>query len=431
MRLLFLAAGTFAAFCSAISAQPTYSREVSRITQAKCAICHRPNDIAPFSLLTFEDASTWAEDIKRVVENRIMPPWKPVPGHGNFKDNYGLTEEERQILLDWVAAGAPEGDEADLPEPKPDTGEWHLGEPDKIVQMTEAFEVPRKKDVYRCFVIPTDLDDDKYVTAVQVLPGNKQIVHHVLLFIDSTGEGEKLDARDEGPGYECYGGPGFIDGGVVGSVATALDLVGGLGGWVPGMRAQPLPEGVALFLPKRAKIVMQVHYYPGGRPGPDQTRVGLYYSKTPVEKRLRYLPILNSSFKIQPGENDRNVTAEFRVPFFAPAKVIQIAPHMHLLGRKIKVEMTSRGETETLIAIDDWDFNWQGFYTYEEPVKVPGNSLVRLTCNFDNSEGNPRNPSNPLKEVGWGEGTEDEMCLAFLGVTLDFENLLPFRLQNH
>ena len=428
MRILVLALAPLASLAP-VYAEPTYSRDVSRIIQAKCQRCHRPNDIAPFALMTFDDASTWAEDISRVVSANIMPPWKPVPGHGEFKDSYGLSAIERQTILDWIAAGAPQGDPADLPDPAPATGQWQLGDPDLIVQMPQSYDVPRKKDDYRCFVLPTGLDADKWVTAVQVVPGNKQIVHHVLLFIDTQGEADKLDGKDGSPGYSCYGGPGF-DVQTLSGIAAALDLTGGLGGWVPGTRVQTLPDGVGLLLPRNAKIVMQVHYFPNGHPGPDQTKVGLYYAKTPVERRMRYLPIVNTSFKIQPGEAAKEVTAKFTIPFFFDAHAIQIAPHMHLLGRKIKVELAGAKSAGDMIQIDDWDFNWQGFYTFQEPVALPAGSTVKLSCTFDNTKDNPKNPSDPLKVVGWGEGTEDEMCLAFLGVTLDREKLSLFNVSN-
>ncbi len=406
-----------------IQAQPTYSKEVSRIFQGKCQQCHRPNDIAPFALMSYEDASTWAEDIGRVVEAKIMPPWKPVPGHGEFRDNFGISPDERKTILDWVAAGAPEGEAADLPEPSPITGEWQLGDPDLVVQMPEPFEVPRRKDVYRCFVLPTGIDQDKFVSAVQILPGNRQVVHHVLLFLDSTGAAEKLDAKDEGPGYECFGGVGVDADGSLG--LGGIDVFSGLGAWVPGSRVPVLPDGVGIGLPRKARIVMQIHYFPNGRPGPDQTRIGLYFSRQPVQRRLRYLPIVNTTFKLQPGESARKVEASLTLPPFLDAKAYQIIPHMHLLGKTIKVQIVDRAVTRDMIQIDDWDFNWQNLYSYQEPVAVKSGSTVKLTCTFDNSEANPKNPSNPLKVVGWGEGTEDEMCLAFIGATFDLENLLP------
>ena len=419
-----------AATASTAAAQPTYTKDISRIVQAKCQGCHRPNDIAPFALMTYDDAVTWAEDINRVVSNRIMPPWKPVPGHGDFRGAYNLTDDERQTLLDWIAAGTPQGDDADLPEAPPEqTSEWQLGDPDLVVQMAQVFDVPRRQDLYRCFVMPTGIDEDKWVSAVQVIPGNRQIVHHVLLFLDTSGKARDMDGADGNPGYDCFGGPGFpINGGS--GLLSLLNLDLGLGGWVPGTRITPLPDGTALFLPRTADIVMQVHYFPNGRPGPDQTKVGIYYSKAPVQKRLRYLPLVNTAFQIEPEDPDKVVTASFGpVPFFFDAHAVQIAPHMHLLGRKIQVELKKRGEDpEDMVLIDDWDFNWQGFYTYKEPLALPVGSTLKLTCHFDNTVDNPKNPNDPLRVVGWGEGTQDEMCLAFIGFTLDREQLTDFNL---
>jgi hypothetical protein len=402
---------------AAVFGQPTYSKEVSRILQQKCQMCHRPNDIAPFALMNYEDASTWAEDIQLVISNRIMPPWKPVAGYGDFRDSYALTDGERQTILDWVAAGAPAGDPADLPEPQTATGDWQLGDPDVVVQMAEPYTPARGKDVYRCFVVSNPFEETAYVKAVDVLPGNRLIVHHVILYIDEKNQSPALDDKEDGPGYTCFGGPGFD-----------VSVNSMLGGWAPGTLPKPLPDGVAVQIPKGGRLVMQVHYFPIGRTGEDTTRVGLYFSKEPVERRLFYIPIYNDRFEIPAGDASYDVSATFTVPPLFDAKIVQIFPHMHVLGRKIKVEYTPQGkETSPLIYIDNWEFNWQGFYNYKEAVSIPAFTRLRVTCNYDNSEGNPANPNNPLKNVRWGEGTQDEMCIAFLGVTLDNENLLPFQ----
>ncbi len=404
------------------SAQPTFSSDVAPIMQAKCQGCHRPGDIAPFPLMTYDDASTWSDDIQRVVSQKIMPPWKPVPGHGDFRGDFELTDAERQTILDWIAGGIPQGDPANMPAPLPDTGPWQLGDPDLVLQMPQVFDVPRKQDTYRCFVIPTGLTADQWVTGVQVLPGNRQIVHHVILYVDQSGTADKLDGQDGNPGYDCYGGPGFdLFGG--GNLVAALNLTASLGGWVPGSRVQPLPDGVGMLLTKDARIVMQVHYFPNGRPGPDQTQVGLYFAKTPIQQRMRYFPLVNTTFQIPPGASDYPVTDSFTVPFFLDAHAIQIVPHMHLLGRQIQVTMTQGDQSSDMVYIDDWDFNWQGFYTYKTPVALPAGTTVKLTCHFDNTADNPKNPNDPLKVVTWGEGTQDEMCLAFLGLTFDREQL--------
>jgi len=385
--------------------------------QAKCGQCHRANDIAPFAITHYEVVAAWGEDIKRVVTNKLMPPWKPVPGHGEFRDSYALTDEEKQTILDWVEAGVPEGDRADLPPAPEATGDWALGEPDQVIEMSKEFTPPRGTDVYRCFVMPANFDAKQFLTAIDVRPGNRQIVHHVLLYADTTGYAESMDGKDGEPGYTCFGGPGF-----------ALALNGALGGWAPGQRARFLPEGIGIELTKGSRIVMQVHYFPVGRTGPDQTRIGLYYAKQDIQQRLFMIPVVNTSFKIPENADKYEVKANLAVLPFMDGKVIWVYPHMHLLGREIKLEVTdSKKETRPMIYEDNWDFNWQGSYTYVEPLVIKSGSNIKLTCTFDNSEGNPRNPNKPIVPVGWGERTTDEMCLAFIGVTFDFEKYLPLR----
>jgi hypothetical protein len=409
-------------------AEVTYTRDISRILQAKCQQCHRPGDIAPFALKTYEQAFDFKDDIKRVVMEKKMPPWKPVPGHGEFEGNFSLTQEERDKIAAWADAGGPYGNEADLPEPLPDPGEWILGEPDQTLQMAEAYTPPRGRDMYRCFVIPTGADEDRFVSAVDILPGDRRYVHHVILFLDTSGVAEKLDADEEGPGYTCFGGPRtpVADGGLSALLGNGI----GLGGWAPGTRPRLLPDGIGIHLPRHARIVMQVHYYARGGTGPDQTKVGLYYSKAKVEKRLMFIPIVpldsqgRVSMSIPAGAERHEIKTEFIVPPLLDAHLVSIFPHMHLLGKEIRSDLVRLNGRETpLVYIDNWDFNWQGGYTYKEQIAIPAFSRIRLSCTYDNSENNPRNPSNPVKSVFWGEGTEDEMCLVFLGVTFDRERL--------
>lgn len=406
----------------AVHGQPTYTREVSRILQSKCQQCHRAGDIAPMELATYEQTVDWAADIKRVINEGIMPPWKPVEGHGKFKDGYGLTAQEKQDLLAWIDGGTPQGAIEDMPEPLPERGDWVLGEPDQIVQMPEPYTPARGRDVYRCFVIDPQLDGDKFVSAVDMLPGNRKSVHHVILYLDNTGAAEKLDAAEEGAGYTCYGGPGFDPVSASNLSVDALSVT--LGGWAPGARPQHLPEGVGMFLGKNTKIVMQVHYYTNVSLDPDQTRVGLYYAKGNVKSRMFFLPLVQQRLMLPAGNPKAQVNYSLTLPPLFDAKVINIFPHMHLLGTDIKVEAVRGNTTTPLVWIDKWDFNWQGAYTYQEPIPVAALTSLRMTCTYDNSAANPRNPSNPPKVVRWGEGTEDEMCVAFLGVTFDRQGLL-------
>jgi hypothetical protein len=419
--LLALIVGSAAAW-----AEDSFARDIAPILAAKCGQCHRPKDIAPFAVGTYEAVEAWKDDIKRVLVDGTMPPWKPVAGFGEFRGDFSLTAEEKQRIIAWIDAGAPLGDPADLPAP-PEETEWSLGQPDLTLTMAEPYEPPRGRDMYRCFVLPTDFATTKFISAVDILPGDRRYVHHVILYVDPTGESEQLDAKEPGPGYTCFGGPG--------TEISAADVLGGnslsLGGWAPGTRASHLPQGVGMQLPSKARIVMQVHYYARGGTAPDQTRVGLYFNKTTVERRLLFVPVVpldsrgRVDMTIPAGAADHTITTEFLVPPFYDAKLVNIFPHMHLLGRKIKADLIGLDGrvAAPLVYIDNWDFNWQGPYTYNSEVSLRALQRVRLACTYDNSVNNPRNPNNPVKTVRWGEGTEDEMCLVFLGLTFDRDRL--------
>jgi hypothetical protein len=422
------------AFAVLASAETTYTRDVARIMQVKCQQCHRPNDVAPFALMTYDDAVTYAADIKTSLNNKTMPPWKPVPGFNNFADSYAITDDERNTILAWIDGGTPQGDMADMPAPLPvSDSPWQLGQPDMVLTMPEYTPPIRATDTYRCFVLPTGLTENRFISAMQALPGNPQITHHVLFFLDEVGESEKWEGQDGQPGYDCFGGSNLT------SVVTSADLTGVLtgavsilhgtlvGGWAPGFRTRRLPEDIGEPIPKGTRIVMQVHYHPAGREGSDKTQVGVWFADTAkIKHRLLNLPIANTRFQIPAGASNYEVTAsQFVYPFLA-GKVITVAPHMHNLGRQIKVEVEDfGGKKRPIINIDDWDFNWQGFYLSAEPIDIPSGSSVKVTAIYDNSANNRKNPNNPIVPVGWGERTTDEMCLAFVGVIFNNEGILP------
>jgi hypothetical protein len=299
--------------------------------------------------------------------------------------------------------------------------DWPLGTPDLALTVPQTFTPAVGGDVYRCFVLPdTGLGSDTYLSAIDVMPGNRQIVHHVIIFADTTGTAAKLDGQDGMPGYSCFGGPGLpVD---TTNILQALDSLSGMGGWAPGTRAHFLPDGIGTLLPGGARVVMQVHYHPNGVTGPDQSQIGLYFMRSQIQKRLYHIPVVNMDFKVAPN-TVQDVTAVFPpIPLPLSAKAINIFPHMHLLGRKIKADLIDiSGKVTPMIYEDNWDFNWQGAYTYTDAIPIPNYSKVRVTCTFDNTAANPKNPNDPLVTVGWGERTTDEMCLAFVGVTLDVD----------
>lgn len=399
---------------------PTFNKEVVRVFQKNCQTCHHPGDIAPFSLMTFQEARPWAKAIREAVLKRAMPPWKPVPGCGDFRDARGLTQDEINTIVAWVDGGSPEGAVADLPAPLEFPDGWPLGAPDLVLTPDTDYTPPTQGDMYRCFSIPVEnLRGNRQIGALTVKPGNPKIVHHVIAYADPTGASIALDANDPGPGYTCFGGPGFS------TNFTSLDSSPLLGGWAPGSRGYFAPEGTGIKLENRGRVVIQVHYHPTGEIESDRTSTGLYFAKAPVQKQLLALPLLNDSFAIPPGAKNYEVTQTFDVQGFLTAKIWTLTPHMHLLGKKIKVEMTKPGasQPDCLISVDDWDFNWQGTYVLKDPIPAASGSRLKLTTIYDNSTDNPLNPNNPPKTVRWGEETTDEMSLAFIGFTLDLFTL--------
>jgi hypothetical protein len=392
---------------------PTFNDEVVRILQMRCQTCHRPGEHAPFALLTYRDVYSRRDDIRDAVRGRAMPPWKPVPGFGEFTEPRRLSDTELTTLVRWIEAGAPEGDPAKLPPPLVFPKGWTLGPPDHVLEMAETYTVPaRASDVYRCFVIPTNFPEDRWVTKVEYAPGDRKLVHHILAYVDTSAAAEALDRNDPGPGYTCFGGPGFTP-------------AGGLGGWAPGIQPRVMADGIGMLLPKGATVVMQMHYNNSApQIRTDRTRVALHFAKGPIEQRQRGIAVLNRVFTIPPGERRHEVRASWTVPPARNLHANTIAPHMHLLGREMKVTATyPDGTVKPLIHIDDWDFHWQGNYTFKEPVPLPAGTRVDMVAVFDNSAENPRQPNRPPRAVRWGEGTADEMAIVFIGVTADGERI--------
>ncbi len=380
---------------------PTYAKEVVRLFQAHCQTCHHPGDVAPFALTNYQEAKANAAKIKLKTQAREMPPWKPAAGCGNFADakERTLTDGEIDLLARWVDGGAPFGNPADLPQPIDFSGGWQLGTPSQTLSSPVPFTPPADRDEYRCFTLPANQTSDRYISAIDVRPGDRGEVHHVIAFLDTTGESQRLDDESPGAGYTCFGGPGFT-------------LTGSLGGWAPGARPFVLPDDVGMLLPANARVVLQVHYHVHeGAPTPDQTTLALYYKEKKPAKLLQFVPLINQTFTIPPLTDNYQVTAQFPIATPVATHLWLVAPHMHLLGRKMHVVATyPDGKQECLINIDNWDFNWQGVYPYAQPLAIPRGTLFSLEAIYDN-------PTN--RSVSWGEATTDEMCIAFLGFTLD------------
>jgi len=390
---------------------PTYAGAVSRILQKNCQECHRRGQLGPFPLENFEQAKKRADDLATVAEDRQMPPWKAEAGFGpKFKHDRSLSAQDIATLRAWADAGAPEGDLSQLPPPAQFADGWLHGTPDLVLELPDNFSIPASgDDIYRCFVIPTNLPEDVNIAAVEYRPGNPRVVHHILGYVDTSGQARKKDAADPGEGYACFSGPG-------------IEFHGDLDGWAPGKIPTELADGVGRALPKGADVIVQIHYHPNGKAETDRSRIGLYFSRTPVKQILHWSAALKHDLKLPPNESNIEVKAAWPVPTDLIAW--SVAPHMHLLGRDMTMWLTfPDGHTQDLIKITDWDFGWQYTYDFEKPIDLPKGTVLNVVAHFDNSEGNPHNPNHPPKLVTWGEATTDEMCIGFIAVTKKGQDL--------
>jgi hypothetical protein len=375
----------------------TFNKDIAPLLMKHCARCHRPGEIGPFSLLTYKDAVKRAQHLKEITALRRMPPWKPEPEFGDFLDSRRMSASEIELLASWVDAGAPEGDALDLPPIPKFTRGWQLGKPDLVLKMPESFAIPEGgSDAFRCFVIPSGLNEDKIVSALEFRPDSRAVVHHANVYLDNKGKARELNAAGGGLGYPAFGGPGF-------------QAICRLGGWAPGATPRFLPDGVGRLMPKNCDVVVNIHYHPNGKPENDQSSVGIFFSDVPSTKRILSLTLAGNTIDIPPGEKRHRIVVSVTLP--ANVHAISAAPHMHFIGHEMKVTAKlPSGETKPMIWIKDWDANWQGQYFYREPVPLPRGTVLELEAFYDNSADNPQNPNKPPNRVELGWTVADEMC---------------------
>lgn len=391
------------------AAKPTYASSVGKILNERCVNCHRPGEVAPFSLIGYENAKKWSGMIARVVDTGVMPPWKAVHGYGEFEHDNRLTPSEIATLKAWADSGAPGGDKKAMPPTPKFSSSWTLGQPDLVVSTKRPYKLGAEgPDVYRNFVIKTDFKETKWVRAMDVRPGNTKVVHHVIAYLDKGTNAAAREAKTA-DGQEGYVGTG----GGVGFLPS-----GSLGGWAPGVRPKFFHAGTAFRLDPGTTIVMQVHYHKSGKDELDQTKLGLYFDRNPPERELHLDWALDFRLNIAPGKKDYTLRTERIIP--VNATIYDTLPHMHLLGKSMKSWFEfPDGTIKPLIHVDNWDFNWQLVYTLKQPMKIPAGTKHVIEATYDNSTDNPRNPSNPPRRVTWGEETTDEMFLLVSSYTID------------
>ncbi len=358
----------------------TFSRDVAPVFYARCVGCHRPGQAAPMSLMTYDEVRPWVKSIRQVVAEGRMPPWHADPAFGRFVNDRSLAAEEKDLIERWIAQGARPGDPADMP-PIPAFQEgWKLGEPDLVLEF-EAVDLPGGgPDQFRDLAAKTAIPEDRWVTAVEVLPGNRKVVHHVIA-------------------YAARGGQGSPE-------------AGWLGAWAAGMEPMVFPPGTGRLVRQGERVMANLHYHLAEEPQRDATRVGLHFAEGDVDKEVINLWIANADFLIPPGADNHEVRSVFT--FDEESQILSLLPHMHYRGKDFTyTAVWPDGRRQTILRVPRWDFNWQTVYVLAEPLTLPAGSRLECVAHYDNSAANPANP-DPTRAVRFGDASYDEMMIGFV-----------------
>jgi mono/diheme cytochrome c family protein len=389
---------------SAGSPGVTFNKDIAPLLWQNCATCHRPDQVAPFSLVTFNEVRPRAREIARVVRSRRMPPWKPEPGHGDFAGVRRLTDAQIALINQWIAAGSPEGHSRDLPTRPAWTPGWYLGEPDLIVTMPDPYELaPQRSDVFRSFVIPIPLNTRRYVRAMEFQPGAAKVVHHANIKIDRSRFSRQWDEREPGPGYHGGGS------------REAIFPDGHFLGWTPGQSPRISPPDMAWRLEPDSDLVIEMHLMPGGTTEKVQASVGLFFTNESPTKTAYMLRLGKQDIDIAAGRRDYISEDSYTLP--VDVEVLGVQPHAHYLAKEVRGSATlPDGAVKPLIYIKDWDFHWQDMYVLASPLRLPKGTIVSMRYTYDNSAANPRNPSRPPRRVTFGQTSASEMGSLWLQV---------------
>ena len=400
----------------------TFNKDVLPILQQNCQSCHRPGEIGPMPLLTYEGTRPWAKSIKNAVATHKMPPWFADSKYGHFANDRRLSDADVNKIVAWVDAGAPEGDAKDKPAPVKWTEGWNI-KPDVVIEMPKAYTVPASGVVeYTYFVIPAPFKQDTWVLDGEVRPGNRAVVHHASVHVRPPGSQWLKDAK---PG-EAFVPPKTAPGDVPSNVNMANEW---LLGYVPGVHGEYFDvhhspaDRAAKLIPAGSDLVFEMHYTPNGKSAePDLTKVGFVLAKQPPKKRLLTLPVANTDFAIPPG--DANYPGQAEATFDKPVELLYSQPHMHLRGKDMDIKLVyPTGESEMLVSVPHFDFGWQLVYYEDKPITVPKGTRITLSAHWDNSANNRYNP-DPSATIHWGDQTWDEMIFAWVGVIADRDDTL-------
>lgn len=396
----------------------TFNKQIAPIVYAKCSSCHRPGEAAPFSLLSYQDVAKRGKLIAAVTKSRYMPPWKPEQTSFPFRGERRLSDDEIALIDAWVKGGMEEGKAAEAPAPPRFSSGWTLGEPDLVVEVPVPYHIPADgPDIYRNIALPLGLTENKWLTAIDMKPTARSVVHHVLYFADPDGKAHER----KGDGTE----PGF-------SGMRAGNAPIQLGGWAVGAQPHMQPDGLAVELPKGSDFIIQYHFHPDGKPEVEQAKIGFYFAKEAPKRTLVPVQVpptfgLFSGIDIPAGDKDYVIRDSYTLPVDFDA--VSVGAHAHYIATKMKMTATlPSGKVLTLLSIPDWDFAWQDRYYFEHFVALPKGTRIDSEVHWDNSADNPRNPSSPPVRVEWGEQSKDEMgSLTLQGVPHEEADLPALR----
>jgi mono/diheme cytochrome c family protein len=398
---------------AAAAAGPTFYKDVLPILQANCQSCHRPGEIAPMPLLTYDQARPWARAIKTATASRQMPPWFADPAYGHFANERRLSTRELETIAAWVDGGAPRGSEADAPPPLTFNDGWNIT-PDMVIEMPKPFELPATGTVnYKYIVVKANFTEDLWVSAAEMRPGNSKVLHHGKVWVRPPGSRWMADAV---PG-EAYERESHRD--IMGNnaIEEGNDI---LGKFNPGLGAQRFDmEGAAKFIPRGSDLVFELHYTPSGEASTDVSKLGLVLAKEPPRTRY-YFHAGPTAMNLAIPAGDPNAEVVSEITFGQDARLVYAQPHMHLRGKDFELRIVSPTKETTTILKGEWDFDWQMGYQYAEPLPLPKGSKLQLISHFNNSTSNRFNP-DPSKKVLWGPQNWDEMSNCFIGVLFPTE----------
>ncbi len=400
-------------------AEPTFANDVAPIVFKNCATCHRPGGIGPFSILDYDSAKKNVAEIREAVSTGQMPPWHAEGPHGVFRNDRRLSEEDKQTIVRWIDAGAKPGDLKALP-PKPvfETS-WRIGKPDAVVEMPEEFTVPAAGTVeYQYFEVPTNFTEDKWISAMEFMPGAREVVHHVLVFAKVPPPANAPPAAAPAPrpagspapqplftrerGHGIPEGPKRLD-----TLHAPPKQIGALiGGTAPGTNVMEFPKGTALRIRAGTVLTFQMHYTAHGHEMKDRSKVGFKFTEMPDEEIFAN-QFVNGSMVLPAGAKDVAVPAYLTAN--QPVRIYGLMPHTHLRGTRWKYTLTKPDSTsEVILDVPRYDFNWQTYYLFDKPLEIPAGSKITSMAWYDNSASNKNNP-DATKEVRWGDQTWEEM----------------------